>query len=334
MSRLAETSPVPDLTIVIPSYETADRLETCVDALARSAEQHPQVVLEVIVVDNGSRDDSVLRARRSPLSPRVVALVRNRGFAAAVNRGLDLRRGRHVLLLNSDVIVDAAMIPGGLARLDQDPTIGLLGPALRHADGRVQRSAHPIPDLWTELLPEWLVDRLRVPPVKAGGLREVEALRGAVLFIRGDLVEKLGPLDEGYFFFLEDTDYCARARSAGVRVVEDSALFATHSSGASSKRRVPLATRIEFHRSLYRFLERSSGRLVARVARGVRTVRSLVSLLLLVLPTLVSEEARRRLAERFGLVLWHLRGCPPDPALASALLESTGSGRGEGEGER
>lgn len=333
MSRVAAAARVPDLTVVIPSYETADRLETCLAALARSAEQHPRVGLEVIVVDNGSRDDSVLRARCSRLSPRVVALVRNRGFAAAVNRGLDLRRGRHVLLLNSDVIVDEEMIPGGLARLDEDPTLGLLGPVLRHADGRVQRSAHPIPDLWTELLPEWLLGRLRVPSPSPGGLREVEALRGAVLFIRGDLLEKLGPLDEGYFFFLEDTDYCARARSAGVRVVEDGALFATHASGASSKRRVPLATRIEFHRSLYRFLERRSGRLVARLARGVRTLRNLVSLSLLLLPALASGEARRRLAERFGLVLWHLRSCPPEPALARALLESFGGGRDEGEGE-
>ena len=161
---------------------------------------------------------------------------------------------------------------------------------------------------------------------REGRVRDVEAVRGAVLFVRGELVERLGPLDEGYFFFLEDTDYCARARDAGMRVVEDAALVATHASGASSKQRAPLATRIEFHRSLYRFLARRHGVRVARLARAVRTLRSGVGIALLLLPALFSERARARVMERWGLVLWHLRGCPAEPVLAEALHDGTGRG--------
>lgn len=323
-----------DLTLVIPSYDTADRLEACLRSVEVAAEQSPELVLDVIVVDNGSQDDSVDRATRSSLGVTVVASRRNRGFASAVNRGLSRRRGRHALLLNSDVCVDPELLSRGLARLDRESSIAVVGAGLRHPNGRRQRSAHLIPDLWSELLPESLVALVRATGPRgeqeattghggASALRDVEAVRGAVLFLRGDAIERLGPFDEGYFFFLEDTDYCARARDEGLRVVEDPELVAVHISGASSKRRAPLSTRIEFHRSLYRFLERRHGPPVARFARAFRTLRGLVAALAWSVPAPLSATARRRAAERWGLVLWHLRGCPSEPALARALLEDT-----------
>jgi hypothetical protein len=147
----------------------------------------------------------------------------------------------------------------------------------------------------------------------------VEAVRGAVFFIRGELLEKLGLLDESYFFFLEETDYCWRVAEAGHRVLHVAGLGASHRLGASSKRRVPLATRIEFHRSLYRFLERRRGRAVVRVARVVRSLRSAAGLLVGLPMALAGAPHRRRLAERWGLLLWHLRGCSDEPRLATEL---------------
>ncbi|MBY0395748.1 MAG: glycosyltransferase [Thermoleophilia bacterium] len=334
-----------DLSVVIPSYENAALLERCLAALARARAAHPALDFEVVVVDNGSRDGSAARAAASPLGVRVVALARNRGFAAAVNLGLRCRRGRHVLLLNSDAEIEAGVLVGGVAVLDAGPGIGVVGAALLHPDGRAQRSVHALPDWTSELLPDRVLrwarrrglarraeavgdDRRggrRASGSGAGGIvgggsvREVEAVRGAVFFAAGDLVEALGGLDEGYFFFLEETDYCARARDAGRRVVYAPGLRAIHRLGASSKARAPLATRIEYERALDRFLRRRRGPAVARTVRAIRWLRLVGSLGALVLAAPLSARLRRRLRERAGLLLWHLRGRPAEPVLADAL---------------
>jgi len=328
-----------DLTILIVSYETRDLLSNCLDSVAKASIDHPRLRIETIVVDNGSRDGSVDVALASSTSPRIVALVRNRGFAAAVNYGLRLRRGRHVLLLNSDAEIEPDVLSRGVEILDGAQDVGVLGVALEHSDGRAQRSVHAFPGLQSELIPELILRSVRPqgfpspgPPARADGeasLREVEAVRGAVFFMRGDLLEELGQFDEGYFFFLEETDYCWRVHQAGYRVLHCEALRAMHRLGASSKRRVPLATRVEFHRSLYHFLERRRGRAVAALALSVRVVRNAMTCVGLLLPAVGSDRARSRLAERWGLLLWHLRGRPRQPDLAGALrAEAEFDGRG------
>jgi GT2 family glycosyltransferase len=319
-----------DLSVVIANYETSDLLSRCLDSVDRAMCFDSTLGVETILVDNGSRDDSVENARSRANPPRIISLVRNRGFAAAVNLGLRIRRGRHVLLLNSDVEIDEELLLRGVQILDQASDAGVLGAALAHPDGRSQRSVHALPSLSSELIPDPLLGFLRPQAARnrtsstavaqTALPRRVEAVRGAAFFIRGELLEKVGLLDEAYFFFLEETDYCWRAREAGHHVLYCESLRATHRLGASSKRRAPLATRIEFHRSLYRFLERRCGRLTSSIARLVRILRSGLSLVGLSLVAARNATARRRLAERWGLLLWHLRGCPHEGGLAAALL--------------
>ena len=327
-----------DLTVVIVSYETSGLLARCLASVEEACRAHPNLIVETIVVDNGSRDDSVAVAQAASVSPRVISLVRNRGFATAVNQGLHARRGRHVLLLNSDVEIAKDLLVRGVELLDETPEAGVLGAELVHPDGRRQRSVHALPDLMSELLPGPLLRLIRrqafsprgrtAETAADGPPRAVEAVRGAVFFIRGELLEKVGLLDEGYFFFLEETDYCWRVRAAGHRILHCPTLRATHRLGASSKRRAALATRIEFHRSLYRFLDHRSGRTVSRIARYVRISRTAISLLGLAALAIGSSVARRRLAERWGLLLWHLRGRPHEGGLAEALLaEDSVNGR-------
>ncbi len=319
-----------DLTIVIVNYETSDLLARCLQSVYEACRAHRELLVETIVVDNGSRDDSVACALSAPVAPKMIALARNRGFAAAVNHGLRQRRGRHVLLLNSDVEIDRDLLFRGMRILEERADAGVLGAELTHPNGRRQRSVHALPDLMSELLPDSLLRLIRPQAsrlARRSGAAEnddlsraVEAVRGAVFFIRGELVEKIGLLDEGYFFFLEETDYCLRVREAGYQVRHCSSLRASHRLGASSKRRVGLATRIEYNRSLDRFLERRSGRAVASIVRLLRVSRTAVSLVGLMGLALVSSNGRRRLAERWGLLLWHLRGRPDAGGLAEALL--------------
>jgi GT2 family glycosyltransferase len=318
---------VIDLSVVIASYESAELLPACLAALARAQAASPGLRCEVIVVDNGSRDESLRSAREARPPVRTVALARNLGFAAAVNLGLRLRRGRHVLLLNSDAEIEADVLARAVATLDAEPSIGVLGAGLRHRDGRIQRSVHAIPGLASELLPDTWLRGLRglwsSNAVPSGDLREVEAVRGAVFFVSDRALAATGELDAGYFFFLEETDYCDRVRATGLRVVHAPALRATHHLGASSKARAPLATRIEYERSLDRFLRRSRGPCVAGAVRGVRVLRALLGLLVSVpVAPLLPARSRRRIRERVGLILWHLRGRPASPTFAQALAEA------------
>ena len=318
-----------DLSVVIVNYGTSDLLMRCLDSVDAACRFDPTLVVETIVVDNGSRDDSVACVQTRAVCPRLICLDRNLGFAAAVNRALLVMRGRYALLLNSDVEIEHDLLSNGVAILDDQPSAGILGAALKHPDGHPQRSVHAWPDLTSELLPDWILRFFRPgsgrlsngssASAAAGGTREVEAVRGAVFFIRGKLLEKVGLLDEGYFFFLEDTDYCWRASRAGHRVLHCPSLRATHQLGASSKARSGLATRIEFHRSLYRFLALRSGHVVSTLARVARVFRTTLSLPVLSIAAITSRDARRRLAERSGLWLWHLRGRPATAGLERAL---------------
>jgi GT2 family glycosyltransferase len=318
-----------DLTVLIASYETRELLLSCLDSVEAARRAHPELGVETLVVDNASSDGTVVAIREDFPDVRVFALVRNRGFAAAVNLGLRASRGRSILLLNSDVEIDEDLLAGGVRILDENSQVGVVGAALLHPDGRAQRSVHALPGLQTELLPEFVLRSFRpaafAPRAGAGldafrtGLREVEAIRGAVFFFRASLLEKVGALNEGFFFFLEETEYCARVRRAGYRILHAEALRAVHHLGASSKRVAPLATRIEYHRSLYRFLliERGSG--VARLARGLRTLRGGLLILGMIVLFPISASVRRRMPERWGLLLWHLQGCPDEPGLADVL---------------
>lgn len=327
-----------DLTVVIPSYETRSLLLSCLASVEAARRARPQVSVETIVVDNGSRDGSVEAVFAKHPDVRVFALVRNRGFAAAVNIALRARGGRTALLLNSDVEIDLDLLADGCQILGENPDVWVVGAALRHPDGRSQRSVHPLPGLQTELLPEFVLRWMRPagfvlpagsgPDLDANRRRRVEAVRGAVFFVRGDALEELGMLDERFFFFLEETEYCARVRRAGKYVMHAEDLGAIHRLGASSKRRVPLVTRIEFHRSLYRYLDLESGPGVARLAFCLRLLRGGLLTLVLTLTFGFSTDARRRFSERWGLLLWHLRGCPEEPRLADALeADRAASGR-------
>lgn len=334
-----------DLSIIVPSYENAGLLGACLGAVERARAAHPTLRCEVLVVDNGSQDESLAVARATSPDVRVIALGVNRGFAAAVNEGIRARRGRHVLLLNSDAEVDADLFVRGVRLLDRDPAIGVLGAALLHPDGRPQRSVHALPDWTSGLVPDRWLRALRRGHARgdpsavgaanatnaaeavgvAGGVdavEDVEAVRGAVFFVSEAALRAVGELDPGYFFFLEETDYCFRARAAGLRVAYCPALSAVHRLGASSKAVAPLATRIEYERSLDRFLRLRRGAGPARWSRRIRTARLALGLPLLVLPACFGARSRRRLRERVGLLLWHLRGRPAEPVLANALAEA------------
>ena len=302
-----------DLSIIIVSFNQRDLVLDCLASI-RAAEL--EISHEVILVDNGSTDLVVESVRRQCPEVQVIALSENIGFGPGNNQGLLKMNGRHAVLLNSDTIV----LRGGVERcvryLDDNPDVGVVGPQLLNPDRTKQNCIHNSPTLLSELVGQSLLRRLwprRYPSKLVDYVEpiEVEAVLGACLFVRGQVVQEVGPLCEDYFFFLEDTDWCHRIRKRGWKIVHLPDAFVIHLHGESSKKKQPLRTRIEYYRSRYTFF------------RQIRSTLSYRALELVVLARVLlgSVLGGRRAAEYRKLLAWHWQGRPASAGLSPARGE-------------
>ena len=299
-----------DLSIVIVSFNTRERTLECLASL-RAAElglDH-----EVIVVDNGSRDGTQAALRSQCPWVQMIALPANLGFAAGCNQGLLKAQGRHVLLLNSDTIVLRGALERCVEFLDRNPDVGVVGPQLLNPDRTRAHSIHNEPTLLQELVPPSLLRRLF--PGRYPSRREVyqqpidvEAVLGAALFARRLVLTRVGPLDEDYFFLLEETDWCRRIRASGWRIVHLPDACVIHLQGEASKRVAPLATRVEWYRSRYTFYRKNR----------TRSAQALLRVILLAKITLGCVFGGRRMRSYWHLLAWHLAGRPASWGLQSA----------------
>jgi len=317
---------VNDLSIVIVSYETRELTLACLEAIedeVRANKDAERLETETILVDNASADGTAAAVRSRFVWVTVIPLLRNVGFAKGCNAGLREAKGRHAVLLNSDTIVRRGTLERCVAFLDANPDVGVVGPQLLHENGRRQNSVHAAPGLLTELVPRALLETLfpgRFPSKRRHieGPIDVDAVLGACLVVRRAVWEALGGLPEEYFMFLEETDWCWSIREAGWRVVHLPDVELVHLSGASSGRKDALKKRIEYHRSLYRFLGKRRGGAVVWIVRAQRVGKAALGLVLLAPLACIFERQRRRWRERAGLLSWHLRGCPEGEGLAPA----------------
>ncbi len=299
-----------DLSIVVVSWNTRELTLATLRSLQRLCRSSP-LATELWLIDNGSRDGTARAARERAPEVRIFASPRNLGFAAGANRGLQCARGRHVLLLNSDALPLPGALETCVAYLDAHPEVALVGPRLLRSDGSIQRSLHAVPGLRSELLP-WLAAARRPHVTRPCA---APALRGAALFLRASVLREVGGLCEDYFFFLEETEWCLRLRRAGHRIVHHPGAAVRHLSGASSKRVHPSRTRIEYHRSLYRFLRVYRGRGVERAVRALRVGKAALRTALMAPIAWLWPARRDRWRSQWDLLAWHWRGRPEDAGL-------------------
>ena len=217
---------------------------------------------EIVVVDNGSSDDSVERLEAARLSRvRVVRAGANLGYGAGINRGVAVAGPGHVLVCNPDLLLDATCIAALLDRLDAEPGLGIVGPRLRNPDGSTYVSGRPFPSLNDALGHAFVGLVWRENPWSGRYLQtswdrsdaaDVDWVSGALLLVRRSTFDQLGGFDERFFMFMEDVDLCWRARQAGWRVALEPAAGAVHVVGASRAAR-PYRMVIAHHRSLWRY---------------------------------------------------------------------------------
>jgi GT2 family glycosyltransferase len=315
-----------DLSILVLSWNTRELTAACLEAISRVERppkgETPAVSVETFLIDNGSEDGTADLVRTRFPWVELIALPGNLGFAAGNNVGLRRARGRFAVLLNTDTQIDRHVIEYGVSFLREHPDVGAAGVQLMHPDGRLQNSIHNFPSLVTEVVPKWLLE-LALPrrfPSKRyphAGPVDVEAVLGACLFVRREVWEGVGLLPEDYFLFLEETDWCWAMREKGFRVVHLPGARLLHHSGASSKKKTPAATRIEYHRALYRFLRKRRGALQAWLVMLLRALKAFVAVLVRLPAALVSRRGRESVHQRWQVLAWHLRGCPETEGLVT-----------------
>lgn len=265
-----------DLSTIIVNWRAADVLVECVEALLK-ATQHTRH--QVIVVDNHSRDGSPERVQRAFPQVTVLFNPENRGFAKAVNQGLERAEGRYILLLNPDTRVDEKAVERMLAVLETQPEVGAVGPMIVNSDGSYQRSSRralPTPARafyklagLAALFPSHPVfAQYHVGHVSADVRQDVEILSGSVLMTRRDVVDQVGGLDERFFLYGEDIDWCYRVGQAGWRIVYLPEARVVHHHRLSS-RQAPVRSTYEFYRSMILFYEKHWARRYGPVLRMV-----------------------------------------------------------------
>ncbi len=216
------------LSVVIVTWNSAADIGRCLASLRRAAGTR---AVEVVVVDNASTDRTLEAVRAFP-EARCVASPRNLGFAGGSNRGAEEARGSVILLLNPDTEVAPEAIERLLDRLEETSgRLAAVGPVLLNADGSTQSAGERF------LTPrEYLLRRVLLlpkPACKAEGPYPVEWASGACLAIRRAAWEAVGPLDESFFLYAEDMEWCWRARRAGWRVEIVPGARVVHFKGAS-----------------------------------------------------------------------------------------------------
>jgi len=224
------------VSIIIVSHDSGTYLLQTLDSLS-GAEQKEDV--EIIVVDNASRDGSVAEVKRRHPGVLVLALDRNVGFAAANNRGAEKASGDYLLFLNSDTLVPQGTLEKLLDVKERHPEWGVVAPLIRYPDGSLQVSWGMDLHLYTEFFMKhfsvaWNRRRFRKKDGKTA--RMVDWASGACFLTARSLFEKVGGFDEEYFLYVEDADLCRRIRKLGYGVAVTAEAHIVHHRGGSVSR--------------------------------------------------------------------------------------------------
>jgi GT2 family glycosyltransferase len=222
----------------------------------------------VIVVDNASSDGTVDMLEREYPEADLIANDDNLGFTKGNNQGITAGDGRYVLLLNPDTEVLGDALGEMVAHMEDHPQVGALGPQLLYADGQVQSSRRRFPSLKTALVESTplqqrfpssnLLNRYYMLDRDDQETQDVDWLVGACLMLRGTTLEEVGPLDERFFMYSEEMDWCYRAKGLGWRVVYLPSAQVVHHEGKSSEQVLSLR-HVQFQRSKVLFFKKHYG---------------------------------------------------------------------------
>ena len=251
------------ISAVVVHYQSLATLPRCLSALAADT---AGLEGETVVVDNDSRDRLAAILARDFPAVRLITNRGNLGFARAVNQGIAATSGEFVLVMNPDCFLARGAAKSLIEYLRAHPRTAVAGPELRNPDGTIEYSARSFPDhltflfnrysLLTRLFPgnPWS-RRYLLSDWDRAAAREVDWVSGACMVVRREAIQSVSGMDEGFFMFNEDVDWCRRMKQAGWAVACVPEAGAVHEVGASKKRVAPKVI-VERHRGMIRYFHK------------------------------------------------------------------------------
>lgn len=212
------------LSVIIVNYNTGDLLRKCLQSIKETTKNFENPSTEVIIIDNASRDESIKsiipRLRSGQAGIKSIENKTNVGFAKAVNQGIQKSNGEYILLLNPDTAVNPNALKALINFGEKTPDAGVVGAQLLNPGGSIQSSVFHFPTVWQAVREFWLGQEGAYSKYTPKGNKpsRVDAVVGAAFLITPQARKKVGLLDERYFMYFEDLDYCRRIRETGLSV--------------------------------------------------------------------------------------------------------------------
>jgi GT2 family glycosyltransferase len=253
------------LAVVIVNYQSYEDLHSCLASIERTCGE-----ASVVVVDHESDRAAADRLLERFPQIQLLRMTGNDGFAAGVNAGARATSAPMLLLLNPDCVLEPDACCRLMRFLDEHADVAVAGPRIRNADGSVQASARRFPDVTTAIAgrSSWLTRVLPGNPMSRHNLpardpndltpMDVDWVSGACMCVRRQAFDAVSGLDEGFFLYWEDADFCRRLKHAGWRTMFVPAAGAVHVGGRSSRHAAD-ASLEAFHESAYRLYRKHSG---------------------------------------------------------------------------
>jgi GT2 family glycosyltransferase len=269
-----------DVSIVIINWNTKDLLCNCIRSVSKSV---GNVSFEIIIVDNGSRDGSVEAVKSEFAGVKIISNERNKGYAVAVNQGIQVSQGKYILVLNSDIVLYGGAIERTFNYAQQHPRAAVIGCRVMMDAETVQMTCFRFPDLTNFVLRATGLSRL-FPNSRFFGREsmrwwkrdtemKVDVVSGMFMFVRREAIDKVGLMDEDFFFYVEDVDWCYRFYRAGWDNIFWPGASALHvHGGGQSSGIVRISSFIQQQKSIMLFFTKHRGRIVSLFARVLLSV--------------------------------------------------------------
>ena len=302
-----------DVSIIIVNWNTKELLRDCLSSVYEHA---GDIDYEIIVIDNASTDGSAEMVKNDFGQVILIENTENRGFAAANNQGMAVAKGRYVLLLNSDTIVLDNAIAKTVRFADENPRAAVTGCRVLNPDRTLQRTCFRFPSILNMLLSSTYLYKL-FPKNRFFGreqmtwwdrndVRQVDVVTGCYMLVRREAIEQVGMMDEGFFIYGEETDWCYRFKNEGWKVMFAPIGQIIHFGGQSTAQR-PVAMIVQLRLSILKFMKKHYSRPAYLTARFLVALFFAVRLpvwlaKVLIQPTMRDEAAMKIKAYSTGVV--------------------------------
>lgn len=303
----------PDVSIVIVSWNVRELLRECLRSIGDETRRRH----EIIVVDNDSHDGSAAMVRAAFPRAKLIANQRNHGFAEANNQGMAVATGRHVLLLNPDTLVLDGAIDTMLDWLERHPDVGCVGCQVLETETDVQQTCFRDPGPLNLLLAETGLHRIpglgrpRYTGWDRQEERDVDVVSGMFMLLPRRVIDEVGPMDDAFFIYSEEADWCRRIRDAGYRCTFTPIAQIRHrEGGGKSAAQMSSKMYIQLQKSKLIYVQKHYGIVGRAVAQATLLVAMLARAALFRLASLAAPDGDARALSRLASIAarFHMTG--------------------------